>query len=290
MIESEKKLFTEFLSKTLNLTTEEMASLYNEAGELTDTQVLLTKDAERVAKFKKEKDDQFKAGQKKAAEKIERELKEQYNVDSDLQGIELVNFVLESQTAAIKEKSKLKDDDFEKHPKYASLKLEHEKQLKEKEKEWQGKFDAREQEINRTNTVAKVKELVLQQFDELNPILPEDTTKAGNLKRLFLKEFDGLNYQVDGKEVILLDDEGKPKADDHGNLIKLKDIVKTNTEMYFSLRKGTERSSSGNQNNNTQSTVTVPKNKEEFYQKLSDPNLKPEERVQLLNSFEGKTV
>jgi len=48
MTDSEKQILEGFLSKTLKIGTEELASLYNDAGDLTDLSIAEKADSERV--------------------------------------------------------------------------------------------------------------------------------------------------------------------------------------------------------------------------------------------------
>jgi proteasome assembly chaperone (PAC2) family protein len=51
MTTEEKKIFETTLQKVFKLTAEEMAGLYNEAGELTDLSLIEQKDAEKICEL-----------------------------------------------------------------------------------------------------------------------------------------------------------------------------------------------------------------------------------------------
>jgi hypothetical protein len=62
MTKEEQKVLNESLSKLFKLDSETVASLYNEAGELTDFSKILELDRERIQKYKDDNDSQYKRG------------------------------------------------------------------------------------------------------------------------------------------------------------------------------------------------------------------------------------
>ena len=127
MTEAEQKKLNGFLSKTLKMDDEELASLYNEAGELTSLTAAEKADTSRVAKLKEENDSQYKRGQKEVATKFETKLKEKYGVSSDETGIDLVDLILTTELEKVKGKG---DEDITAHPEYLKLKSESDRMLK----------------------------------------------------------------------------------------------------------------------------------------------------------------
>jgi hypothetical protein len=254
MTDNEKKVLNGFLQKTLNLDTEALAGLYNEAGELIDLSTVLEKDAERVAKFNKKSTDQYGRGLKEGAGKIEKEIKEKYEIDSELIGVELIDHLLETKTTELTskfedlKKSKLKDDEIEKHPKYMQLKLEHDKQLKVKDKEWEDKFKAKEAEFSRKETFDKVSKQALL-FVDSGFVLPEKAERAAALKDVLVKELQGENFNIqDDGTIILLDKDNKMREDAHGKPISFKDYVDGMAVKYFDKREANARGNAGNKN------------------------------------------
>jgi hypothetical protein len=69
MKENESKILNEFLSKTLKIDAEELASLYDEAGDLKTLQPAFDADAVRVKQHRTANSDQYNRGLKEAAEK-----------------------------------------------------------------------------------------------------------------------------------------------------------------------------------------------------------------------------
>ena len=112
MTDPEKKVLEGFLSKTLKMDTEDMAGLYNDAGELTSLSVASEADTTRIKKLKEDASSQYKRGLKEGATKIESELKDKYEIDSELVGLELVDHIIEDKTKTQSDA----DGDITKHP------------------------------------------------------------------------------------------------------------------------------------------------------------------------------
>jgi hypothetical protein len=250
MTKEEKNIFEAFLLKTLNLSGEAISGLYNTDGELTDLSTAIEADANRVTKFKTEKQNEFNRGLEKGASKIEKAIKEKYSVDNDLIGVELLDHVVELQTAELQEKlkGKSKDDDFEKHPKYIEFKKNFETQLKAKDQEWEGKLNEKESGWIRKETLNKVSKLAFNSLDT-NYVLPENKDRAAALKDVLNSEIGKGNYKIDESgEVVLLDKEGKPLEDQHGKLISFNEYVDSVAGKYFDKRVAEKRENSGNKN------------------------------------------
>ena len=252
MNESEKKVIESLAQKLYNLSAEDAAVLYNAEGELSNVDIFLEKDAERVAKFKKARDDQYSRGLKEHGIKFESALKEKYELDSDLQGVELVDHLLEVRTAELtqkledQKKSKLKDDEFEKHPKFAALKLEHEKQLKAKDKEWEDKIKSIEAEQTKKETFSRISKLALLELDT-EFVMPDKAERATVLKDVVLKELQADNYSFQEETPVILDKDGKPKEDPHGKLVNFKEYVHGIAGKYFDKKMADKRANAGNQ-------------------------------------------
>ncbi len=287
----EKKLFEGVLSKTLNLDAEAMSGLYDADGNLTDVTKLLEADADRVAKFKTERQDQYNRGVKEGATKIEKELKKKYSVESDLIGIELVEHILETQTTDLNEKlSKkgAKDEDFEKHPKFAQFKKDHEKQLNEKDKEWETKVDQMKSEWTRKETIAKVAKIAFAELDK-DYLLPDNPSRANALKDVMQRELENENYSfLDDGTPVILDKEGKVKEDAHGKTISFKDFSNSIADKYFDKRQAQERGNAGNINKII-TTADVFKNKAEF-EEASKLAKTPDEQAALYQKLKASNL
>lgn len=277
----EQKLLHESLSKLYKIEPETIASLYNEAGDLVDFSPILDLDAKRIQKLKSDSDSQYKRGIKEGASKIENAVKEKYELESDLQGVELVDFLVVKKTEDVKNSK----TDVTKHPDYIKLQVDIEKKLRERDKEWETKLSAREAEINEAKLFEKVSKRALANLKGRNPILPNDPRKAQVWEEVYLSELrKGKYMEGNDDSIIVLNAEGNPLTNTYGKPVTFDEYEKDVADKYFDYPKAEERSSPGNKD--TIKTFTnVPKTQEEFQARLKDPNITPKERIELIKNF-----
>jgi len=280
MNDVEIKKLNGFLSKTLKMEAEDMASLYNEAGELVSLTAAEKADTSRVAKLKEDNDSQYKRGQKEVASKLEAKLKDKYDIESELTGVELIDHILSEEVKKVKGNG----EDITAHPEFVKFKLETDKVLKAKDKEWQKKMD--EQEVAHTKQLvfSKVKDRAFAELDNLRPILPEDSRKAQKWREKFIEEFKNFEYQEqDGKFIIIKD--GKPLQDSHGYTKSFEDHVKETASDFFEFQTAEQRSSAGNKQAEGKSGEVVVKDENDYVEKTRAAKT-PQERIELLNAYQ----
>lgn len=274
----EQTKLNETLSKVFKLDAEQLATLYDEAGDLTDLTVVTEADTKRVAKFNTEKLSQYNRGIKEGAEKIEDGLKKKYEVESDLIGVELVDQIVLKQTESV---TKANPKDVTKHPDFIKLEASIEKKLKDRDKEWEGKVALKEAEFKKEKLFEKIRDKALVNLEGRKPILPTDPQKAKVWKDTYLNDLRAGNYQ-EGEDgmLIVLDKEGNGMKDKHGNAITFDEFEKGISDKYFEYPAANERSSPGNksQTGQQQQNVGDPKSKAEAWEKLKDPKITPEDR------------
>jgi hypothetical protein len=286
MTENEKGIINGFLSKTLKLDTEVLASLYNDAGELTTIEPALKADETRISDHKKENTNQYNRGLKESFTKLEKQIKEQYDVNSDKIGIELVNEIVAAETAKA---SKSKGEVDDKHPKIIELKSLHDKALKARDAEWEKKVKEKDDHFAKQKNLDKIKELAWIEIESKNPILPEDAKKAATWRNTFLREIESGNYQMneDGT-VVVLDKEGKIATDSHGHTISFTDHVNEQGEKYFDFpAASTARSSAtvpGADKTKKVPPVKPIKDSTEYAEKMKEMKT-PEERANLTKQW-----
>ena len=281
MTEAEQKKLNGFLSKTLKMDTEELASLYNDAGELTSLTAAEAADASRVTKLKEDQSSQYKRGQKEVASKFEAMLKEKYGVSSEETGVDLVDLILTTEVEKVKGKG---PEDITAHPEYLKLKAESDRLLKSKDKEWQKKIEELEVKHNREAMFTKVKDRAFAELDNLRPILPEDAKKAQRWKEKYIEEFRGFDFtEQDGAFVVLKD--GKPLQDSHGYNKTFADLVKETAAEMFDFQTAEQRSSAGNQQTQT-TRVSAPRNEDEYVQRMREAKT-PEEQIKVMESYQS---
>jgi len=279
----ESKILNEFLSKTLKIGTEDLATLYNEAGDLTGLQIAYDADALRIKKQSEDRTSQYNRGLKEAATKLEKELKSKYEVESDLVGVDLVDSIVLSKVEETKGATK----DISKHPEMLKARAEWEKEQKKRDSEWQTKLEDKDKEFAKTILKDKVKTKGSVLLDELKPILPEEPYKASQWRQVFLNDLLGYDYQDGNDDFIVLDKEGNPLKDAHGYNRKFKEFTKEIADKYFSYQKAEERSSSGNKDSSGDK-AGLPKDDESAYKELKDPNITPERRIAITNFLKEK--
>ena len=288
MTTEEQKLLNDSLSKLFKIEPEILASLYNEAGELSDFSKILELDAQRIQKIKSDSDGQYKRGIKEGASKIENAIREKYELDSEAIGVDLVDQLVvkkveEAKTAGTK--------DVTKHPDYIKLQVSIDKQLKDRDKEWEGKMEVKEKEFNKVRIFEKVREKALLNLSARNPILSSDPRKAQKWKETYLNDLRNANYMEDDEDkLIVLDAEGKPLQNPHGQTISFDEFEKGIADNYFDYPIAGARSSAGNKpDDGTGSNgFTAPKDEDEYIGRLRDPKITPAERIQLTEFWTNK--
>jgi len=271
----EQTILNETLVKVLKLTPEQTSKLYNQDGDLTDLSCVIAADEARIAQFNTEKSAQYNRGIKEGATKIEKEVKEKYSVESDLIGSELIDSILVKQvTEATKEGTK----DISKHPEYVKLQSGIDKQLKDKDKEWEDKVALRESEFNREQIFARVSKKALLNLEGRKPLLPTDPVKAQVWRDTYLKELRGAKYQEDNDgNPIVLDDNGEIKKNAHGHTVTFDEYEKSVSDKYFEYPVATPRSTPGNTPPPV-GGVGDPKTKDECLAKLKEESISASDR------------
>lgn len=280
----EQKILNESLSKLFKIGSEKLAKLYNEAGDLTDMSPVMDADAERIQKFQSDKNDQYKRGVKEAAQKLERDIKEKYSVESELMGVELVDHILIEKLAEAKSSQSI-----EKHPTFLKARQEWEKEQKTRDKVWEKKLEEHETEFKRAKVFETVKSKALSLLSESKPILPADPVKAEHWKNVFLKELESGNYQQsDDGTILVLDKDGNSLKDQHGYSKTFNEFAKEIADKYFEYPVADDRSSAGLKDKDKDKggggggiTFKPPKNEDERLAMLRDSKITPELRKQI---------
>ncbi len=272
----EQTVLNETLSKVFKLDPETLATLYNEAGDLTDLSVVETADEQRTARHNTEKQGQLGRGIKEGAVKIEKELKDKYG-ESELIGMELFESILVKQ---VEEATDSKNTDVTKHPDYIKLQSSIDKVKKEVEKEWSEKLNQKEAEFKKTVIFDKVKSKALSYLDSAKAILPEDAKKAENWKKTFTNALSEYQYlENDDGTITVLNKDGKVLEDSHSNIRTFDEVIKTTADGYFDFQVADKRNSPGNKGAGQTGGAGEPKTKEECLVKLRDENITTEDRM-----------
>lgn len=280
MTDSEKKILDGFLLKTLKLSTEDVAGLYNEAGELTDLTVAEKVDADRFKKSKSENSDQYKRGIKEGASKVEKAVKDKYDVDSDLEGVELIDFIIADKIG----EAKGNIEDITKSPEFLRHLHEWEKLSKLRDKEWEQKIADKDREFTKKSILSKIDKRALDRLDKRKPLLSDDVAKAQRWKGKYLDEFHSFDFQEKDDDFIILKD-GEPLKDSHGHMVSFDNFADQTADAYFDFPTADDRSSPGNRNEPQKPPIRAAKDDEEFFSQMKAEQ-DPKARIAIKESYE----
>lgn len=289
------------LGKTLNMTEEQIKSLlYKEDGEENELkddalQLLLQKDADRITQIKDAnkagRDDQYKRGQRETAEKWESDIREAFGLSSDLTGSDLIAKAKETKIEG-SGNGEITDDQVKSHPAYMALQNEKKKEIEDINKEWGQKLKDAESDYNGKVTRSTVNSRALSHIRSMNPVLPEDATKASKRLNLVTHELSNYQFKTDGDQILVIDEDGQQLTDAHNTPVSFEDLVKDIAETYFDFSAEEDgdkggKNGTGNQNkfgSGKFSKTKVPTTPEELQQAMKDAKT-PEERKELSEAF-----
>lgn len=295
------KILVAFVAKTTGKSEEEVSSLLikkeaDKEDEVQETALssLLDLDKSRVSIFEKkikEQDDKgYKRGQAESLSKFENELKEKYGISDDKKGADLVESIINAKASSSSETDETKI-------KTSKVYLDTvEKLKKEKDaavKEWQDKYEGRENQLKKETTFKTISEKALTYLDSLNPILPSDAEKAKRWKQTLLSQLGEFEFQVkeDGKIIVLKKDGENFKVleNEHGHAISFEQIVKEKADGLFEYKKGEDKKGSGNSNDGDGTgdkgyKGPIPKNEQEYMDLISKAK-SGEEKIQITDAW-----
>lgn len=276
----------------------------SEATEDSALSGILEIDRARVANLQQPKQGQtFQDGYKKAKAEVltafEKEVKEKYGIaDEDannpITGIDLVAAVIAKEAPT---SSKLTDDEVKKHPIFLQLERAKRDELKKVTEEWQQKYDERETQIKKTQTLGAVNKKALDILGSLKPIFSKNATVAENQKQAWLAQFQGYEFQEaeDGSVTILKD--GKRLEDGHGYAKSFDAFVKESANAYFDFEVNNGGGNGGNGGaggggnegggKNYPAGITKPTNLEELTKIMNDPQLKTEDKRAVMDTWKA---
>lgn len=277
----------------------EIDSLLNESANEAETQTaLLGIDSNRVNKIKEPwigKFDQGRAAERKdLMSNLEKSLKEKYAIDSELQGVDLIEHIVTTKSETSKKTKDLTDDDVRKHSAYQTLEQKAKKELKEKEAEWETKLSQLETGIKKKDVFGKVGNKALEFLNSLNPVLPKNEKVAQNIKQTFVKSLADYEWEEqDGRFLAMK--EGKVVDDGHGNTIDFEKLVKSKAGDFFEFEQnnggsnggnGTPGKSDSNPTPGYPSGINKPKSIDELIKIMHDSSVKTEDKEIVYNIWE----
>lgn len=299
MEEKLKELLFGVLTKTLNKSEQEITDLLYQKAEDSDELILkdgaleetLDIDASRVKTIqanvkpsKKTLDDQYSRGKKESLTEFEKEVREKYGLETEKQGIELIELAVNSQ---VKSKPKLTDDDVKKHDLY--LALEKDRVPKEDYEKLKEEFDQFKQNQDKAEKFREIRKSVIIELEKLNPILSDNAEVRQTRQDDFLSKFEKYDYQIGENSDPLVLENGSRKEDKHGNPIVFKDFVKDIASLNYDFKVQEGKGNAGNEGKSDAVTpdFKVPENDAE-YAKMIQNEPDPAKRILISDAWEAK--
>jgi hypothetical protein len=254
---AENAVLKSFVAKAYNKSETEIDGLITDETGVRDDgfENLLTLDTSKTKRLKGDSQTMFDKGYQKAEAEIkskaEKTFKEKTGFSEDADNFEeLLDKYIEQQTKNPK-KSALTDDDVKKHPAY--LALEKERVPKADFEKVKAEFEDYKAGVSRNEKMNSIKSKVLNKFNSFQIEQIENPTVKAKRTDLFLKEFDGYDYEMDGDNVIIIKD-GKRLEDDHGNLVQFDKFIENTAQEHFVFLKQSPKGSAGNGNPDVKTT------------------------------------
>lgn len=187
-------------------------------------------------KFKKVAEDHRKRGVREAATKLERNLREKFNVSSTLEGIELIEDIVASQVEAAKKASGGSADPAQMSREDLLKVSAVQELLKEKIAETdtvKQQFEAFKSDTETRLHADKVARALEAEYMSLRPVLADDEAMKKRQVDFFLKSLDPKRFKVEGDKLVPLDDSGEPMKDAKFNTMTASDYLRANSPFPF---------------------------------------------------------
>ena len=290
-----ENILTGFLSKTLNLTNEQLSEmLYNtdEKGEQSLKEnaidVLLQADADRVNKLKdksKEQLDNFhKKGYSEALSKLESDFISTTGHKSEKKGVDLFIEYAEMQKNA---KTKLSDDEFKLDKRFIDAERNWSSKIQSEVEKIKSTYEGQLNEFQSQAKKIKLQSEIDKHLSGINIKFPESEKAKINQKNAFINMLQSaydVDFSEDGNHVVK---KGDARLEDaHGNLIAFPDFVKNQASDFFDLANA-QKPSNGNQENNGNQSMVKPKNEQEYLQMLKECGGDRDKEIALYKLFKN---
>ena len=253
---NEKEVMLNAFSKYFNKTDEELTEMLYEKGE-DDTEVLkdgvveqlIALDTNRVERLRKEAtegatkkfDDFAKKSKKEVMEKFEAQIKEQYGLESDKTGLELVTEL----ATKFGKTGNLTEDSIKTNPIFIKLESEWKENATKTQEQLKKEFEDFKYGVERNGQLNTIKSVAENEFLRLNPVLSENPVIAKNQTQEFLNRFHKYEYIINGNNIMVKDGDGRLE-DGHGNPISFDAFVKSEAEKLYDFKVQDPRGSAGN--------------------------------------------
>lgn len=248
-----EKLLRALLAKAYKMQDGDIDEILNSSeddGQETALTSILDKDSARITALKKPKEGQtfqdgYAKGKKEVLSNFETELKEKFDIESDAQGLDLVDAVLATKVKAGKPKD-LTDDDIKRTPVYQNLEKASKKALTDKETEFNNKLSEVEKGFKKNQTFQTVGERAITALEALNPVFSANPKVAATQRKTFLDQFKEFEFEIGQDNRILVSKDGKLLEDKHGHSLDFDNLVKERAAEHFDFKANNGGTNSGN--------------------------------------------
>lgn len=271
---------------------------------------LVDGDKARIGKLTQpKKGETFQDGYKKAKAEVltelETQLKEKYEIESDANGLELVEAIV-TEKAKTGKAATPTEDDIRKSSVFQAQEKAHKAALKAKEAEWETKFNEQAAQYKKGETFNQVSKKALDILTAMNPVQAPNATVAANIQNAFLSTFKSYEFDIqdNGNRVVVMKD-GKVVDDGHGNSLEFEKLVKDTAAGYYAFQQNNGGGNAGNGKPNEGGAgaaggsdggggaaypagITKPKDWEGVVKIINDTSIKPEDRQTVLTVWENE--
>lgn len=274
------EIFNNLVGRILNIPKEKILADYYESDGTTIKADALDKlvdlDAIRIKGIKESNkteltrmhDDGYSKGKAESLSKFEKQLRDEYKIDADLKGIDLIKEIIGKNVKIDIDEEKIKQ-----HPRYIELerKLTNEYLPKNEYEKLKVEFDQFKEQIEKSKITSVIKNDALLVFKSLKPVLSKDPVRAANQEADFLNKLNTYNYdiQLDGNHIIKTND-GKRLETTNGYPINFADFVKSEASKYYDFEMQDNKGNGGNDNNQNNYNTFLPTTDSEYITMLAN--------------------
>ena len=256
---NERHILTSILTKTLGKTEDEVLEILYEKdddGELVLNEsadgIIIDMDASRVKKIREEIgqnnekkfNDFAKKTKSEVLTKLEKELKDQYGVDSDKTGVDLIAEIVEASKDG---GTDITEESLKTNPIFIKLEKGIRDEYQEKYDELNVEFENYKGVVAKEKRMSAIRSKAMTVLTDLNPVLSENQSVANNQVADFMARLDGYEYDIVDDVIIVMSD-GERIEDGHGHPLSFDSFIKGEAEKRFDFAEQGDRRSAGNHN------------------------------------------
>jgi len=256
-MEKELELLRQYLAKTLNLDTEQVAELVKtddkESIKPDALDLLLAKDVERVDKLKAKGGDSkeaFDNGYKKATaeviSKLEKDAKDLFEITTEAKGLDLITAIVEHKTKGLKDRE-ITADEIKKSAVYLNAidktKQESEQKIQQITEQFQGEIAGFKKKEGLVSVLQKADNYI---DNELKPIWSKNPATALSQRKQIHGLISRRAYETkeDGR-IVPLNGDNQLLEDAHGHPINFNDLIKQDVTSLLDLQVAENRKGAG---------------------------------------------